>query len=193
MQKESATNPELLHEAVGVVESVAAHLASEEIHAADACALAFTRFRLRASSYFNEVWERSTHDERLQLYALARGGVVNSKRTAALSSLVNRGIVEVHDRTGVVRLCSRAFGEFIKDEIDHGELDVWRKEGGGGVWRLIWPPLAIAAVLGLGFLAMANPEMRTTLLTALLGLLPATLPFFRGGQSAGATGTTNAV
>ncbi len=190
MQKESATNPELLHEAVGVVEGVAAHLASEEIHAADACALALTRFRLRASSYFNEVWERSTHDERLQLYALARGGVVNSKRAAALSSIVNRGIVEVHDRTGVVRLRSKAFGEFIKDEIDHRELDAWRKEGGGGVWRFIWPPLAIAAVLGLAFLAMANPEMRTTLLTALLGLLPATLSFFRGGQSSASTGTT---
>ena len=107
-------------------------------------------------------------DERLQLYSLAHGGVVNPRRTATLSSLVNRGIVRVDD-TGIVRFRSESFGEFIVQDIDHGELHTWRKEGGGGAWRMLWPPLAIGAVLGLMFLAMANPEMRTTLLTALLG------------------------
>ena len=139
--------------------------------------------------YFDEVWVQSTMEERLQLYALARGGVVDARRTAALSSLVNRGIVEVDKGTGVVRLRSEAFGEFIKHDIDHGELDEWRKQGGGGAWRILWPPLAIGAVLGLAFLAMANPEMRATLLAALLGLLPTVLPFLRGGQSAGSTAT----
>ena len=190
MRKEAVANPELRSAAPGVAEDVMTDLERGAIQAQEACALAVTRFRKCAGSYFNEMWERSTHDERLQLYALARGGVVNSKRTATLSSLVNRGIVEVHDRTGVVRLRSRAFGEFIEEEIDHGELDAWRKEDGGGGWRLIWPPLAIAAVLGLAFLAMANPEMRTTLLAGLLGLLPAALPLFRGGQSSGTSGTT---
>ena len=188
MRKEADSNPELLHAAGGV----AADPELATMGADDACRLAITRFRKCAGSYFNELWERSTHDERLQLCALARGGVVNSRRTAALSSLVNRGLVEVHDRTGVVRLRSMAFGEFIRQEIDQGDLDAWRKEGGGGGWRLIWPPLAITAVLGLAFLAMANPEMRTTLLTGLLGLLPVVLPFFRGGSSSASTGATSA-
>ena len=83
MQTESVTNPELLHDAVGVVQGVAADLASERIQAADACTLALTRFRLRASSYFNSVWERSTHDERLQLYALARGCPKRSGKSVA--------------------------------------------------------------------------------------------------------------
>ena len=192
LQDEVAANPELLRAAVGVAADAVADLASETMQAEDACTLAVTSFRKCAGSYFNAEWERSTHDEWLQLYALARRGVVNSRRTAALSSLVNRGIVEVHDRTGVVRLRSRAFREFIEQEIDHGELDAWRREGGGGGWRLIWPPLTIAAVLGLAFLAMANPEMRTTLLTTMLGLVPAALPLFRGGQSSGSTGMTNA-
>ena len=190
MREEAVANPELLCAAVSVTADAVADLQTETMHPEDACTLAVTRFRKHAASYFNELWQLSTHDERLQLYALARGGVVNTRRTATLSSLVNRGIVEVHDATGVVRLRSRAFGEFIAQEIDHGELDAWRKEGGGGGWRLIWPPLAIGAVLGLAFLAMANPEMRTTLLTALLGLVPAALPFFRGGQSSASTGTT---
>ena len=193
MLDEAVANPELLDVAVGVAADAVVDLEPETMHAHDACTLAVTRFRKCAGSYFNEVWEQSTHDERLQLYALSRGGVVNSRRTAALSSLVNRGIVEVDDPTGVVRLRSRAFREFIEQETDKGELDAWRKEGGGGVWQSIWPPLAIAAVLGLAFLSMANPEMRTTLLTALLGLLPAALPFFRGGQGYPSTGSTKHV
>jgi len=55
----------------------------------------------------------------------------------------------------------------------------------------LWLWIASAAVLGLAFLAMANPEIRTTLLTALLGLLPAALPFFRGGQSYPSPGSTS--
>ena len=192
MQKETAANPELLGVAVGAMTDAVQHLKRGTMQAEDAWTVAITTFRRCAGSYFNELWQRSTNDERLQLYALAGGGVVNSKRTATLSSLVNRGIVEVHDRTGVVRLRSRAFGEFIAEEIDHGELDAWRKEGGGGGWRSLWPPLAIAMVLSLTFLAMANPEMRTTLVTALLGLLPAAVPFFRSGQSSASIGSTNA-
>ena len=192
MQAEVCTNPELHQVAVGVVAEVAAGLESGTMQAEEACALAVTKFRKCAASCFNDSWERSTHDERLQLYALARGGVVNSRRIATLSSLLNRGIVEVNDRTGVVRLRSSAFGEFIVEEIDHGKLNAWRKEGGGGGWRLIWPPLAIAAGLGLAFLAMANPEMRATLLAGLLGLLPAALPLFRGAQGSGSPGSTAA-
>ena len=192
MRKEADSNPELLHAAVGVTTDAVADPEWATMRAEYAGRLAITTLRKCAGSYFNELWVRSTHDERLQLYALARGGVVNSRRTAALSSLVNRGLVEVHDRTGVVRLRSGAFGEFIDQEIDQDDLNAWRKKGGGGGWRVIWPPLAIAAVLGLAFLAMANPEMRTTLLTGLLGLLPAALPFFRGGSSSAPTGATSA-
>ena len=145
-----------------------------------------TELRKHAGSCYNHIWAESTHDERLQLYAVAMGGVVNHKRTAALSSLVNRGIVQEHPDTGVVELRNEAFREFIKQDIDHGELDAWRKQG-GGVWQFIWPPVAIGGGLGLAFLAMANPEMRATLLTTLLALLPAVLPFLRGG--AGSPGT----
>ena len=148
---------------------------------------AVTRLRKGAATCFNQLWTESTHDEQLQLYALARGGAVNARRTAALSSLVNRGIVHEDPATGVVKLSSQAFREFIEHDVDHRKLDGWRRERGGG-WRLIWPPVAIGGALGLAFLAMANPEMRATLLTTLVGLLPAALPFLSRGRGAGATG-----
>ena len=180
MRKEVVANPDLLHLAKDVVADLAN--SHQTLNAENARALAVTTFRKSAASCFNRIWTESTHDERLQLYSLANGGVVDSRRTAALSSLVNRGIVEQDRDTGCVRLCSNAFGEFVEHDVDHGELTAWRKEGDGGAWRFIWPPLAIGGVLGLAFLALANPEMRTTLLSTLLALTPAALPFLRGGQ-----------
>ena len=41
-------------------------------------------------------------------------------------------------------------------DVDHGELNAWRKEDDGGTWQFIWPPLAVGSVLGLVFLAMGQ-------------------------------------
>lgn len=151
---------------------------------------AVTRLRKGTATCFNQLWTESTHDEQLQLYALARGGVVNARRTAVLSSLVNRGIVREDPDAGVVVLRSQAFREFIEHDVDHRELNAWRRER-GGVWRLIWPPVAIGGALGLAFLAMANPEMGATVLTTLVALLPVALPFLSGGRGAGPTGPSS--
>ena len=194
MQEEADANPDLRRVARNVSAEVLASVAAGAVRSREAGALAIARFGKAAASCFRRFWTESTHDEQLQLYALARGGVVDSRRTAALSSLVNRGIVRENLETGVVELRSEAFREFIEDHADRGELEAWRKKGDGGAWRFFWPPLAIGGVLGLAFLAMSNPEMRATLLTTLLGLLPAALPLLgaRSGGSPGAAGGSGA-
>lgn len=155
-------------------------------------------------SEFERLWGQSTLDERLELLALARGGVAGSRRPTArvtLFSLKSRGIVEV-DGMGVVRWsckkcgkecgeeCGKKFGkefsEFILRDADRQELAAWQK-GRGGLWRVIWPSVLIGAALVLAFLFFANPEVRTTLL-ALLGILPALLALFRGS---GVSGSAN--
>ena len=142
---------------------------------------------------FERLWEQSTFDERLELHALARGGVAGSRRPTAratLSSLKSRGIVEV-DGMGVVKWPCKQFGkefsEFILRDADRQELAAWQSEGLGGLWRVIWPPVLIGAALVLAFLFLANPEMQSTLL-ALLGILPALLALFRGS---GVSGSAN--
>ena len=190
MREEADAHPDLRRVARNLSVEVLADVAGGAVRAREAGALAVARFGRAAASSFRQLWTESTHDERLQLSALARGGAVYSRRTAALSSLVNRGLVRENPETGVVELRGEAFGEFIEHDIDRGELEAWRKQGDGGAWRFFWPPLAIGGVLGLAFLAMANPEMRATLLTTLLGLLPAALPLLgaRSGGSSGAAG-----
>ena len=156
---------------------------------------------------FERLWEQSTLDERLELHALARGGVAGSRRPTAratLSSLENRGIVEV-DGMGVVKWPCEKFGkefsEFVLRDADRQELAAWQNKGRGGLWQFIWPPVLIGAALMLTFLFFANPEMRSTLLAllgllpaweatalALLGLLPALLAFIRGRWFPGPAG-----
>ena len=174
--REVRANPDLLH----VAWNALANLDKRSLEDPYSWQLAVTTFRKSAASYFNRIWTESTREERLQLYALAHRGVVDSRRAAALSSLLHRGLVREDPDTAVVRLRSDAFGEFIEHDVDLGTLNAWRSEGDGGSWRFIWPPLAITAALGLAFLALANPEMRATLLTTLLGLVPAALPLLRG-------------
>ena len=145
-------------------------------------------------SEFERLWGQSTFDERLELQALARGGVAGSRRPTAratLSSLKKRGLVKV-DGMGVVRWSckkfGKEFGEFILRDADRQELATWQREGRGGLWRVLWPPLLIGAALILAFLFFANPEMQSTLL-ALLGILPALLALFRrSGVSGSANG-----
>ena len=124
---------------------------------------------ITGSKELRELWNESTFDERLELYALACGGVTNSWRPTALetlSSLGNRGIVKV-DRMGVAQWScekfGRMFGEFILRDVNRQELLAWQKEGRGGLWRVIWPPVLIGAALVLAFLFFANPEMRSIL------------------------------
>ena len=144
-------------------------------------------------SEFERLWGQSTFDERLELQALARGGVAGSRRPTAratLSSLKKRGLVKV-DGMGVVRWSCKKFGkefsEFILRDADRQELATWQREGRGGLWRVLWPPLLIGAALILAFLFFANPEMQSTLL-ALLGILPALLALFR---RSGVSGSVN--
>ena len=189
MREEAVANPPLLESALNVVVDMRRKLEENACSLEDARAVAVASFRQSAARHFDRLWADSTRDERLQLDALANGGAVDSRRTPVLSSLMNRGLVEENADSAVVRLRSEAFREHIRHDVDHGELEAWRKEGDGGTWRFIWPPVAVVGVLGLAFLAMANPEMRTPLLTSLLALVPAALPVLRGGQGGGAPQT----
>ena len=189
MKEEAVANPPLLESALNVVVDMRRKLEENGCSLEDARAVAVASFRQSAARYFDRLWADSTRDERLQLDALANGGAVDSRRTLVLSSLVNRGLVSEDPDSAVVSLSSEAFREHIRHDVDHAELEAWRKEGDGGTWRFIWPTVAVVGGLGLAFLAMANPEMRTPLLTTLLGLVPAALPVLRGGQGGGAPQT----
>lgn len=151
---------------------------------------------------FSRQWLASTQDERVQLYALAGGGFVNQKRVAVLSSLLNRGLVEVKDaRTiesdkcegegkanKVVALRDPEFGDYIRDNLDHDELKAWQREGHGSIWRKIWPPLTAIAVLALLFFLNANPEalgILLALLGATVGAVPIAISLARSWRSSG--------
>ena len=181
MQREAIANPDLLDIAVCVAGEVLYENPSDE----DRRAVALQRFRAGAEAHFNMLWMQSTFDERLQLHTFAHGGLMNRRRTAALSSLVRRGLVHEGD-DGVLRLRSSAFSDFIVEDLIHDDLIGWQKEGHGGVWKMIWPPAVIVAVLLLVFVFRSNPEMLSTSLTILAAFLPFAVSVLRGAQPTGA-------
>lgn len=149
---------------------------------------------------FARQWLASTQDERVQLYALALGGFVNQKRIAALSSLLNRGLIQVNDAktnegsaasgndkaNKVVALQDPEFGDYIRDNLDHDELRAWQREGHGNIWRKIWPPLTAVAVLALLFFLNANLEalgILLALLGATVGAAPVAISLARSWRS----------
>jgi hypothetical protein len=74
-----------------------------------------------------------------------------------------------------VQLRSRAFGNFVVNDLVHDALLAWRDEGHGNVWRSIWPPIVILVVLAMAFFVSSTPEALAPLAALLatgLGAVP---------------------
>jgi hypothetical protein len=177
MLREAQANPELLELAASVVRHVCTTPDATGGHLHQ---LALQRFRASAASHFHTIWATCSRSERLQLLALARGGFANPTRTITLSSLANRGLIS---NEGAVRLRSEAFKRFIIKDLDHDSLLDWQNAGHGNVWRAIWPPILLVAILAMAFFVSSTPEALTPLvaiLAASLGIVPVIGSIVRG-------------
>ncbi|HSG91038.1 MAG TPA: hypothetical protein VLA56_17605 [Pseudomonadales bacterium] len=169
MLEEALANPELL-ELAGAVTRQVGDPAFDARGPREQAAV--RRFVAGAASYFHEQWSASTREERLQLYALAKGGYVNPSEVAVLSSLANRSLISID---GVVRLRSRAFARFIDHDLVHDHLLAWCDAGHGNLWKSIWPPIALLVVLAVAFFVSSTPEALgplAALFAAGLGAVP---------------------
>jgi hypothetical protein len=169
LEEEGVANPELLNLAAAVARNAATDGTLEAEIPTD---VALRHFAAGAAGHFHELWATSSYEERLQLYSLANGGFANPTQTPVLSSLANRGLISID---GIVRLRSRAFGEFIRNDLSHDVLRAWRDVGDGNLWRSIWPPLVVIVVLALTFFVSSTPEALGPLavvLAAGLGAVP---------------------
>ena len=152
--------------------------------------IALRKFRAGALLRFKSLWAGCSYDERLQIIALARGGAPNIRQVAAISSLANRGIITTGDP---IELRSKAFGDFVNDDLTHESLDEWRRQGHRDWWRVTWLPLVILAGLGLLFFLNSNPEAVGTLGAigaALIAFVPVIASLLRVGQTVLPTGAT---
>ena len=128
------------------------------------------RFSAAAQPYFEGLWEECTWEERVQLHSLAIGGLANMRGTTALGGLVERGVLEwPDDGRGLIRVKSAAFREFVARDLDHEGLVAWQRADRGSAWSALWPPIAVGSLVVMGFLVRVNPEMVSTVLTAVVG------------------------
>ena len=169
MLREAEANPELFDLAASTVHRLCTNSGTTE---GDLSALALRSFRASAASHFHTIWAASSRGERLQLLSLAGGGFANPAQTVTLSSLANRGLITTE---GTVRLHSKAFQRFIIKDLDHDSLLRWRDEGHGNIWKSIWPPIVLVAILAVAFLVSSTPEAvgpLVAILAAGLGAVP---------------------
>ena len=166
----------------GVIAEIAERLSKEDdLSSAQRRERALREFRAVAQSKFRTLWTFSSFDERAQLCALAQGGSLNRVRPAAISSLVNRGLITHKDP---MKLYSEAFGQFIVEDVDDS-LEEWRRKGQRDWWRITWLPLVLFAGLGLLFFINANPEAIgaiAAILAVFIGIVPVITSLLRVGQ-----------
>ncbi len=178
MLREAKANPELLKFAASVVR----RLHDEKNSGANLNQVARQRFGAGAASHFHALWSTSSREERLQLLAMARGGLGNPTQTAPLTSLANRGLIATD---GILRLRSAAFGQFIVTQLDHDSLLHWCQQGSGNIWKSIWPPFMLLVVLAVAFFVSSTPEALAPLaaiLAAGLGAIPVISSLMTGVQ-----------
>jgi hypothetical protein len=143
------------------------------------------RLKLTCSIYFRRLWQVSSHEEQLQLFALANGGFVNPQLRSATNSLLARGLIVVD---GHVKLKSTAFGSFIRSELDHEALNKWIKDDKQRLWTIVWQPISIVIVLALAFVFVSTPDQLsavTTILASALGAIPLLTTVMAGLRNAG--------
>jgi hypothetical protein len=123
-----------------------------------------------ASQSFEEKWEALNRSERLALYQIARGELINPRNFAALEKPL---------RADMIR-----FGPWpvpkppeLKDSILHAERDSdflkWQRDAGDSTWRTIRGPLFIVIMVVIAWLSWAAGGS----MKALMAILVATAAF----------------
>lgn len=106
--------------------------------------------------HFRLAWEHCTLQERLALYQLARGRVVNPENARVIEHLVRRGLVAFEPHPC---LKSYAFADFVRHAELPGTVEAWEREASEGVWQSLRAPLLIVLLLLVAWLAYSSGDM----------------------------------
>ncbi|MFL6846520.1 MAG: cache domain-containing protein [Allosphingosinicella sp.] len=96
--------------------------------------------------HYQLIWSASSLAERLIMYHLAHGRVVNIERAYAVRTLVRRGIVVLDP---VPRLFNRSFAQFVRNVEKPETLQRWRRDAPSGAWAKAQLPMLLLIPTGL--------------------------------------------
>ena len=120
---------------------------------------------------FRRRWEYCTRQERLALYQLAKGWVVNPRNSRVLEHLIRRGFVVLEPMPKII---NETLARFIVNAEPPGRFELWKNEAADGIWQSLRIPFFIIFMLLVAWLAHTSGEVFQTL----MALLASTVGFF---------------
>lgn len=119
-------------------------------------------FALHGDAHYRAAWEACTRNERLALYQLARGRLVNVENLDTIEHLRRRRLIVFEPHA---RIASQSFAGFVRNAEPPGTFERWEAEASEGLWQSIRMPLTIVLLLVLVWIAYSSGETLNVVVT----------------------------
>jgi hypothetical protein len=104
---------------------------------------------------YRKAWEYCTREERLALYQLAQGKLINMSNQRVIEHLLRRGFIVFEPEP---RIKSVSLTEFILNAELPGRMEAWAAEAGEGLWQSVRVPFFVALMLVLAWIAYSSGD-----------------------------------
>jgi len=121
-----------------------------------------------AEPVYRRLWSALSTRERIALYELAHGRLIDFRARGVLSTLHSRGLIE---RSPDLALRSRTFARFVQSAEREETIELWRGREEESSWVSLRPWLGAIGTAGLGILVVAGGETVTATLTLVSSLV----------------------
>lgn len=125
-----------------------------------------------AGPIYRRRWSFCTKEEKLLLYQLAKGQMINPMNREPLEHLMRRGFIRRNPKWSIV---SESFSRFVLTAEEEETYLKWMKASEQGLWKVLRVPLFTIALMILGILmysAQETMESMLALATSVLAFLP---------------------
>lgn len=125
-----------------------------------------------AGPVYRRRWSFCTKEEKLLLYQLSKGQMINPMNAEPLEHLMRRGYIRRDPKWSVV---NESFSRFVLSAEEENTYLKWMNASEQGLWKLLRVPLVTVALMILGILmysAQDTMESMLALATSVLAFLP---------------------
>lgn len=110
---------------------------------------------LHGEVHFRKAWEYCTREERLALYHLAQGKLINMANHRLVEHLLRRGLVVFEPEP---RIKSVSLMEFIRNAELPGRMEAWAAEAAEGLWQSVRVPFFVVLMLVVAWIAYSSGD-----------------------------------
>ncbi len=138
-----------------------------------------------AGFYYTSLWRNCTEEEKYLLYDLAQDGLINTRNSRVINSLINKGLVVNHRLLKVVNL---SFRNFILANIAPEEaLAIEKSISKASTWRQIRIPLIVVLLILAAFLFYTQKDVLDNIIGMLTAIGGTVLAILRLSSSLGSS------